>query len=117
MPAIDENITNADKSMSWVSSCRFQAPSTLARNTASTRSGVNERDQPVIEHSGGMENPLERIPRIGSPANSAATASRSATSQAATETRAPASSSSAHQLGNTLGAAPLRLANTTWATP
>ncbi|CFR97062.1 Uncharacterised protein [Mycobacterium tuberculosis] len=47
IPAIDENTTNADKSMSSVSSCRFQAPSTLARNTVSTRSGV----KPVITAS------------------------------------------------------------------
>ena len=46
MPAIDENITNADKSRSWVSSCKFHAPSTLARNTASTRSGVNDAINP-----------------------------------------------------------------------
>ena len=41
-PAIDENITNADRSRSRVSSCRFHAASTLARNTASTRSGVSD---------------------------------------------------------------------------
>jgi hypothetical protein len=41
-PAIDENITNAEIGISRVSSCRFQAASTLARNTASTRSGVND---------------------------------------------------------------------------
>ena len=46
MPAIDENITNADKSMPWVSSCKFQAPSTLARNTVSSRSGVNDSISP-----------------------------------------------------------------------
>ena len=42
MAAIDENITNADRSRSRVSSCRFHAASTLARNTVSMRSGVNE---------------------------------------------------------------------------
>ena len=58
MPAIDENITNADRSMFWVSSCKFQAPSTLARNTASTRSGVNEPINPSSSTPAAWNTPL-----------------------------------------------------------
>ncbi|COY84629.1 Uncharacterised protein [Mycobacterium tuberculosis] len=40
--AIDEHSANIDKSRSLVAWCRFHAASTLARNTVSMRSGVNE---------------------------------------------------------------------------
>ena len=59
-PAIDENITNADRSRSRVSSCRFHAASTLARSTVSTRSGVSDVTHGVVEHAGGVDHRGQR---------------------------------------------------------
>src|SRR5271166_4595936 len=67
MPAIDENITNADKSRSWVTSCKFQAPSTLARNTTSTRSGVNDAINPSSSTPAAWNTPLSGYRRTGHP--------------------------------------------------
>ena len=60
-PAIDENITNADRSRSRVNSCRFHAASTLARNTASTRSGRQRRHHRIVERPGGVNHRRQRM--------------------------------------------------------
>ena len=62
-PAIDENITNADRSRSRVSSCRFHAASTLARSTASTRSGVSEPTTASSSTPGGVDHRGQRMLR------------------------------------------------------
>ncbi|CAG6937453.1 hypothetical protein PICSAR240_04488 [Mycobacterium avium subsp. paratuberculosis] len=115
-PAIEENITNADRFMSRVSSCRFQAASTLARSTASIRSGVSE----VIIAS--SSTPAAWItPDSGRcaeiPAMTPASAARSAASQAITCTRAPAASSSATSSAAPGASGPVRLSSARSRTP
>ena len=92
----EENSTNAARSSSAVSSCRCSAASTLGRSTRSSRSGVSDAIDAVVEHAGGVHHRGQRV--LDRAGEQLASASRSATSQAATRASQPSLASSADEL-------------------
>ena len=116
-PAAEENSTNAVRSRSRVSSCRFQAASTLGRSTASSRSGVSDADDAVVEHTGGVHHGGERV--LGRDAVEQPRPGRRGrpTSQAATVTSRAERGQLVGQLRGARASAPRRLVSTRCRTP
>ncbi len=115
-PAAEENRTKAVSSVSRVSSSRCRAASTLGRNTRSIRSGVRPVTMPSSVTPATCTTPVSGC-RSGIAASSRDSAPRSATSQAATVTRAPCAASSASSSAMPSAPPPRRLTSSRFRTP